>query len=213
MILNYLIVNNLIISLGGNCTVKSINYTETFEKIIAVDSGYDHLTKYDLKPDILIVDLDSVDEELINIAKSEGVEIFEFNKDKDESDFELAINYSISIEAGSITIIGGENGEIDHLFSIYNIISNCKFDNGITWLFENYIMKFQSTAIFSLPKGEKFSIIPISNLENLNIEGSKYELHDTFLPKGSSRTIRNESIGKEITVSCSTGLFNLVYKL
>ena len=74
-------------------------------------------------------------------------------------------------------------------------------------------MKFQSTAIFSLPKGEKFSIIPISNLENLNIEGSKYELHDTFLPKGSSRTIRNESIGKEITVSCSTGLFNLVYKL
>ena len=213
MILNYLIVNNLLISLGGNCTVKSINNTETFEKIIAVDSGYEHLTKYDLKPDILIGDLDSVDEELINIAKSEGVEIFEFNKDKDESDFELAINYSISIEAGSITIIGGENGEIDHLFSIYNIISNCKFDNSITWLYENYIMKFQSTAIFSLPKGEKFSIIPISNLENLNIEGSKYELHDTFLPKGSSRTIRNESIGKEITVSCSTGLFNLVYKL
>jgi thiamine pyrophosphokinase len=213
MILNYLIVNNLLISLGGNCTVKSINNTETFEKIIAVDSGYENLTKHDLKPDVLIGDLDSVDEELINIAKSEGVEIFEFNKDKDESDFELAINYSISIEAGSITIIGGENGEIDHLFSIYNIISNCKFDNGITWLYENYIMNFESTAIFSLPKGEKFSIIPISNLENLNIEGSKYELHDTFLPKGSSRTIRNESIGKEITVSCSTGLFNLVYKL
>ena len=213
MILNYLIVNNLLISLGGNCTVKSINNTETFEKIIAVDSGYEHLTKLDLKPDILIGDLDSVNKELINIAKSEGVEIFEFNKDKDESDFELAINYSISIEAGSITIIGGENGEIDHLFSIYNIISNCKFDNGITWLYENYIMNFQSTAIFSLPKGEKFSIIPISNLENLNIEGSKYELHDTFLPKGSSRTLRNESIGKEITVNCSTGLFNLVYKL
>ena len=213
MILNYLIVNNLLISLGGNCTVKSINNTETFEKIIAVDSGYEHLTKLDLKPDILIGDLDSVDEELINIAKSEGVEIFEFNKDKDESDFELAINYSISIEAGSITIIGGENGEIDHLFSIYNIISNCKFNNGITWLYENYIMKFQSTAIFSLPKGEKFSIIPISNLENLNIEGSKYELHDTFIQKGSSRTLRNESIGKEITVNCSTGLFNLVYKL
>lgn len=213
MILNYLIVSNVLISLGGECTVKNIINTETFEKIVAVDSGYKHLTKHDLKPDILIGDLDSVDEELINIAKSEGVEIFEFNKDKDESDFELAINYSISIEAGSITIIGGENGEIDHLFSIYNIISNCKFDNGITWLYENYIMKFQSTAIFSLPKGEKFSIIPISNLENLNIEGSKYELHDTFLPKGSSRTIRNESIGKEITVSCSTGLFNLVYKL
>ena len=140
MILNYLIVNNLLISLGGNCTVKSINNTETFEKIIAVDSGYKHLTKHDLKPDILIGDLDSVDEELINIAKSEGVEIFEFNKDKDESDFELAINYSISIEAGSITIIGGENGEIDHLFSIYNIISNCKFDNGITWLYETYII-------------------------------------------------------------------------
>lgn len=213
MILNYLIVNNLLISLGGNCTVKSINNTETFEKIIAVDSGYEHLTKHDLKPDVLIGDLDSVNKELIKIAKSDGVEIFEFNKDKDESDFELAINYSISIEAGSITIIGGENGEIDHLFSIYNIISNCKFDNGITWLYESYIMNFQSTAIFSLPKGEKFSIIPISNLENLNIEGSKYELHDTFLPKGSSRTLRNESIGKEITVNCSTGLFNLVYKL
>ena len=109
--------------------------------------------------------------------------------------------------------MGSEMCIRDSLFSIYNIISNCKFDNGITWLYENYIMKFQSTAIFSLPKGEKFSIIPISNLENLNIEGSKYELHDTFLPKGSSRTIRNELIGKEITVSCSTGLFNLVYKL
>ena len=213
MILNYLIVINLLISLGGNCTVKSIRNTENFEKIIAVDSGYKHLTKHGLKPDILIGDLDSVDEELINIAKSEGVEIFEFSKDKDASDFELAINYSISVEACSITIIGGENGEIDHLFSIYNIISNCELTSGITWFYENYLMQFRSTAIFSLPKGEKFSIIPVSNLKNLNIEGSKYELNDTFIPKGSSRTLRNESIGKEIKVNCSTGLFNLVYKL
>lgn len=213
MILNYLIVSNLLISLGGECTVKNIKNTETFEKIVAVDSGYKHLTKHDLKPDILIGDLDSVDKELINIAKSEDVEIFEFNKDKNESDFELAINYSISVEAGSITIIGGEDGEIDHLFSIYNIISNCKFNNGVTWLYKNYMMQFRSSAIFSLPIGDKFSIIPISNLENLNIEGSKYELNDTFIPKGSSRTLRNESIGKEITVNCNTGLFNLVYKL
>ena len=150
MILNYLIVSNLLISLGGNCTVKSISNTENFEKIIAVDSGYKHLTKHGLKPDILIGDLDSVDEELINIAKSDGVEIFEFSKDKDASDFELAINYSISVEACSITIIGGENGEIDHLFSIYNIISNCKLNSGITWFYENYLMQFRSTAIFSL---------------------------------------------------------------
>ena len=62
----------------------------------------------------LLKDLDKV--------KKNGVDIIAFNSNKDQTDFELALNYLEGVDKSIIYIIGGESGEIDHLLSIFLLI-------------------------------------------------------------------------------------------
>ena len=53
--------------------------------------------------------------------------------------------------------------------------------------------------------GQMFSIIPISDLKNLVIEGAKWDINTKLVMFGSSETLRNQSIGKEIRISIEEG--------
>ena len=111
-------MKNYLISIGGNSTSNILSIESNFDEIIAVDSGVEHLFKLSLDPNTLIGDLDSISENSLDKVKKNGVDIIAFNSNKDQTDFELALNYLEGVENSIIYIIGGESGEIDHLLSI-----------------------------------------------------------------------------------------------
>ena len=115
-------MKNYLISIGGNSTSNILSIESNFDEIIAVDSGVEHLFKLSLDPNTLIGDLDSISENSLYKIKKNGVDIIAFNSNKDQTDFELALNYLEGVENSIIYIIGGESGEIDHLLSIFLLI-------------------------------------------------------------------------------------------
>ena len=60
-------------------------------KVIAADSGIELAQQHNIKTDLLVGDLDSVSESALESARQTGVEILTYNKDKDQTDFELAL--------------------------------------------------------------------------------------------------------------------------
>ena len=95
---NFLTLNlenmkNYLISIGGNSTSNVLSIERNFEEIIAVDSGVEHLFRLSLVPNTLIGDLDSISEKSLNKIKKNDVDIMAFNSNKDQTDFELALNY------------------------------------------------------------------------------------------------------------------------
>ena len=50
-----------------------------------------------------------------------------------------------------------------------------------------------------------FSIIPITDLKNVIINGAKWNIDKELVLFGSSKTLRNESIGKEIYIKIEEG--------
>ena len=204
-------MKNYLISIGGNSTSNILSIESNFDEIIAVDSGVEHLFKLSLDPNTLIGDLDSISEKSLDKVKKNGVDIITFNSNKDQTDFELALNYLEGVDKSIIYIIGGESGEIDHLLSIFLLIpSKSSFEN-IIWLYGDKRIIFRQKLKLNVKKMSKFSIIPLSNLSNLSIDGAEWNLENKNIQFGETTTLRNVANKDEINVNCDTGVFAFIY--
>ena len=85
--------------------------------LIAVDSGLDHARSLQLKPDLLIGDLDSISTSGLQWASQQEIKVKEFPSDKDKSDFELALDYARGV-SNRLLAIGSDSGRVDQLFGM-----------------------------------------------------------------------------------------------
>ena len=81
--------------------------------IISVDGGFYNTIKLGLKPDLIIGDMDSIDEDTKKmIKKMPDADYISAPPDKDESDTQLAIDHAVRIGTENIIIgaLGGRDG-------------------------------------------------------------------------------------------------------
>ena len=204
-------MKNYLISIGGNSTSNVLNIESNFEEIIAVDSGVEHLFKLSLDPNTLIGDLDSISKKSLDEVKKNGVKILAFNSNKDQTDFELALNYLEEAEKSKVYIIGGESGEIDHLISIFLLIPSKSFFENIIWLYGDKRIIFRQKIKLNIKKLTKFSIIPLSDLTNLSIDGAEWNLDNKDIQFGETLTLRNNTNEEQLNIRCDKGVFALIY--
>ncbi len=204
-------MKNYLISIGGNSTSNVLSIESNFEEIIAVDSGVEHLFKLSLDPTTLIGDLDSISKKSLDEVTKNGVKILAFDSKKDQTDFELALNYLDEAEKSKVYIIGGESGEIDHLISIFLLIPSKSFFENIIWLYGDKRIIFRQKLKLNIKKLTKFSIIPLSDLTNLSIDGAKWNLDNKNIQFGETLTLRNVTNEEQLNIRCDKGIFALIY--
>ncbi len=204
-------MKNYLISIGGNSTSNVLSIESNFKEIIAVDSGIDHLLNLSLDPNTLIGDLDSISKKSLDEVKKNGVKILAFNSNKDQTDFELALNYLEEAEKSKVYIIGGESGEIDHLISIFLLIPSKSFFENIIWLYGDKRIIFRQKIELNIKKLTKFSIIPLSDLTNLSIDGAEWNLDNKDIQFGETLTLRNNTNEEQLNIRCDKGVFALIY--
>ena len=204
-------MKNYLISIGGDSTSNVLSIESNFEEIIAVDSGIEHLLNLSLNPNTLIGDLDSISKKSLDEVKKNGVKILAFNSNKDQTDFELALNYLEEAEKSKVYIIGGESGEIDHLISIFLLIPSKSFFENIIWLYGDKRIIFRQKIELNIKKLTKFSIIPLSDLTNLSIDGAEWNLDNKDIQFGETLTLRNSTNEEQLNIRCDKGVFALIY--
>lgn len=204
-------MNNVLISLSGNCSTSYELKELTFDEIIGVDNGTAHLFDRSLIPSKVLGDLDSITPVLLEKVENLNIDLIRYEPDKDKTDFELSLDSINEPEEKNIFIIGGEEGEIDHLFSIFSLVINYEFATNVTWLYMDKTIVFKNNMSIFLNEGTKFSVVPITNLNKLTISGAKWNLNEENIEAGSSKTLRNESVENQIMISCNEGLFSVIY--
>ena len=204
-------MKNYLISIGGNSTSNVLSIESNFEEIIAVDSGIEHLLNLSLDPNTLIGDLDSISKKSLDKVKKNGVKTLAFNSNKDQTDFELALNYLEEAEKSKVYIIGGESGEIDHLISIFLLIPSKSFFENIIWLYGDKKIIFRQKLELNIKKLTKFSVIPLTDLTNLSIDGAEWNLDNKDIQFGETLTLRNSTNEEQLNIRCDKGVFALIY--
>jgi len=204
-------MTNILVSLSGNCTTNQNLIDKDFTDIIGVDSGAMHLFNRSITPTTVLGDLDSIESSLLKKIKTMDIDLINYETDKDKTDFELSLNNIDNPKEKNIYLIGGEGGEVDHLFSIFSLIINYEFAENLTWFYKDKTIIFKTNVSIKMELGSNFSIIPITQLESLTITGAKWDVNKIDVKPGSTKTLRNISISDEVTINCEDGLFSVIY--
>ncbi|MBP3477788.1 MAG: thiamine diphosphokinase [Lachnospiraceae bacterium] len=189
--------------------------------LIAVDGGYDYCRKWNLLPDLVLGDFDSVSSAL----KEEIAKMQEEMPDKtkvlpvmkDDTDMLAALRIALARGYRSFRIYGGMGGRTDHTIANIQCLQFLKnqgaegyliSDREMLFLIRNESIKFEpkSFGIFSLFALQK-------QVTGVTIRGMKYPLNQAELTDDYPIGISNEFIGEEAEVTVEEGTLLAVMQL
>lgn len=182
--------------------------------LICADSGANCLYEYNIVPDLIVGDLDSINKDVLEYFKDKHVKIAEYPPEKDYTDTEIAIEIAIKSGAKEIVLLGSTGSRIDHMLGNLGLLLRC-LRQGVPAIIRdecNTIMICDKSLTIKGVKGQTFSLQAYyNNLYNLTITGAKYPLKDFYLKVGDPITISNEFLDNEVTITFSKGIVLIIY--
>ena len=101
--------------------------------VVAADAGADRLLKFNIVPDWVIGDLDSVSDKAITKLEEWTIT----NKDIQKTDLEKAVEYAFEKGVKEVAIVGWDGGRIDHTLAALGLA----FDPRIKLIDDEFIEK------------------------------------------------------------------------
>lgn len=187
----------------GGGKIRDYEYIRSFiseeDFIICADGGYNHAKNMNIKPDILIGDMDSVTDFM------HDAEVLKYPADKDFTDGELCIKYAKEKGIDELLLVGMTSERLDH--TINNILMMASFPKAkiVDENNEIYILKDNLTIIGK--KGKTLSIIPVSgDLEGISTKGLLYSLNKENLFFASCRGNSNVITDDKCEITAQKGM-------
>ncbi|MEO5886629.1 MAG: thiamine diphosphokinase [Anaerolineales bacterium] len=183
--------------------------------IICADGGTRHALALGLTPDLVIGDMDSIDKQQWQRLKNVGVPIELFPRDKNETDFELAINRAIELEPKEIIILGALGGRLDQTFGNTALLSDdrlsavdVRLDDGVEEIFF-----CRAQAEVHGRGGDVVSLIPWGNpVHGVQTQGLKWPLQRETLFPEKTRGISNEMTSDVASIKIESGSLLVIHR-
>ena len=175
--------------------------------LIAADGGAAHLVRMKLKPQVIIGDMDSLQEDPWN--DDENVLRIIFPADKDRSDAELAVQWALEQGAAKVLLLGAWGGRIDH--TLGNAVVLLRHPGRVALWDEGVLVQAltagQDTEIYT-KQGAVVSMFPFEVSTRVKTTGLKYRLDDKLL-EHATHGLSNTATGETCSVSVSQGMIIL----
>ena len=184
--------------------------------IISADAGAGHLWACGARPDLVVGDLDSLDQAMIDALEAAGVPFDRHPTVKDATDLELAIRKAVDRGATSLSIAGAtgspsDGGErLDHLFGNVGLLGHPMVRGLPTRLIspmhEICLISGPETVRIDGEPADFVSLVPLTDhVDGITTTGLAYPLHGERLSWGTSRGISNELMQTAATVTATAG--------
>jgi len=177
--------------------------------LIGVDGGALVLEDCGVSPDWVVGDFDSLD--AVDLARLErgGARVLRFPCAKDQTDLEIALETAAKAGVRPVTIFGATGTRLDHTLTNLGLLRRAA-DLGLTARMrapgqEIILLKPGLTTLAGLP-GQVISFVPLTmEAAGIATDGLRYPLRGESLFVGASRGVHNEFLGRQASVSFSSG--------
>lgn len=190
-------------------------YIKKGDYIICADGGTIYALALGITPNIILGDFDSLAPELQESLKGKKIEWIAYDKEKDETDSELALKYAIEKGYKEILLFGIFGSRIDHmLINIFALEVIAKENSKVT-IIEGYkeIQVIKKHTIFHGKKGDLLSLIPLKGTAKKVItKNLYYPLKNEDLLFGYSRGISNIFTENTAEVSLTDGSLLVIHE-
>lgn len=175
--------------------LEAVFNTVNKTRLYCADGGAGYLKALGLIPEVIVGDLDSVDEAVVNYYAQKGTKILPHPPEKDFSDTELALNYLIEAGEKNILLLGAMGGRLDHYFA--NLMLMASYGRRgikLSLMDESNFICYLNKGEYKIEKeGGYLSFFALSDSGmRLSLSGVKYPLKSHLVPFGSSLCLSNE---------------------
>lgn len=209
----------ILMLLGGRkVPAKWLSRLDFYQSAWAIDSGIELCKAAKIIPERLIGDGDSADADAWEWAKLEGAKIYSYKREKDLTDFQLALELlsnEESPEPQGVILTGAFGGRFDHLISLFY---------SLTYWSDKYQpigIADEREAVFLLRGGDKaeikfrrrpsaISILPLEDSEGVSISGVRWVLEKVVLERAKPYSVSNRpDEGNVVVAEVEKGLIGL----
>jgi thiamine pyrophosphokinase len=184
------------------------------DMIVAADGGTRHALALGLVPSLVIGDLDSLNDEDRHRLEAAQTEIRQFPREKDETDFELALNHAVSAGYTEILVVAALGNRLDQTLGNLSLLTNpslagcdVRMDDGTeqAWFVRS------RTRVEGCP-GDIVSLIPWGlAVTGITTVGLRWPLNGETLNPSKTRGLSNELLGETASISLESGLLLVVH--
>ena len=190
------------------------NYSMEFMKtitekafVLCADGGANASFRYEVMPNKIIGDLDSIEPEILSSYKLLNIDIQKYPVEKDFSDFELILNMikeDIMFKDSEVIILGSSGGRIDYVINNLMLLEGTKNVRMITESEEIYYRDKPFTI--ENREGARVSFISLDEtITNMTLKGFKYNIGNKLIRRNTSQLVSNEVISKKAEILFDKG--------
>ena len=175
-----------------------------YNTLLCADGGANSALKYDIVPDFIIGDLDSIKPEAYDYFYDK-CEIIRINRQND-TDVEKCLKFAIKQKFSEAILLGGTGDRLDHSFCNLGII--LKFSDRIDIKAihgKSLLSVFQGKVKLKTVPGETISIYGFDRKTKIKSQGLKYPLTNFALPFGERESTSNAAKSTEVQLEIKGG--------
>ena len=182
--------------------------------VVGVDGGARNALELELKPQVVIGDMDSMETGLRERLEEEGCRFVEHPSRKDETDSELAVRYVLSQGATELILLAALGGRIDHTLANVMLLAIPELGPVRARLIDGNqeVLLIRDKVLIEGHPGDKVSLLPLSgDAVGIETEGLEYPLRHGTLRFGAARGVSNVLTAPRASVQVEGGLLLLVH--
>lgn len=189
--------------------IRKVMDYNTYELIIAVDGGANHLYRLGIMPNYILGDLDSIDDDIRSYYEASDVVFKKFPTKKDETDAELAVWMVEEEGLLGIDIYAALGGRIDHELAniqlLYYILDRGMYPRIISEREEIYILRNEEMNLKG-SIGDIVSIIPVKgDARGITLANMEYSVEELDLKYSVTRGISNVMLAGDAYINVRDG--------
>ncbi len=189
---------------------------EKVDCLLAADKGMKLCYESGIRPDYVMGDFDSSSDSIVDYYRNmDGVQLIEFQPEKDDTDTEIAVQKAIELGSTEIVILGAFGGRMDHCIANIHLLKmvleagvECHLideQNDICLIDDSYELRKEEQY------GKYVSFLPFTDeVEGITLKGFKYPVNNFMLKKGPSRGVSNEIQDEVGRVSLTKGILLMI---
>lgn len=193
-----------------------ISLLQADDLIIAADGGALHCQTLGIHPAVVIGDMDSIPGELLEDLKCNHSDLVVYPADKDQTDLELALKYTLDNGAQEVLLFGVLGGRLDMTLANLLLLTREEWNSLSIKVIDGpqtaYLLRSGDSMKVKGNQGDTISLIPLSErVKNVITQGLRWQLDGVELVQGTTLSVSNQLRSTSAQVQIAAGKLLLIH--
>ncbi len=173
--------------------------------IIGADGGANLLYRKNIKPDIIIGDMDSISSEAVDFFTAQRVKLLRI-REQETTDFEKCLNFCVKNKIPAADVFGSLSMRPDHMLNNFSVMKRYSRKMQISLVSDEFEVFFAPKHLkFSYRIHETVSLLGMPVAKCVTTSGLRYKLNCEDLEFGKREGSLNEAVSDSVEISHSGG--------